>query len=67
MQAAAELERTIDTHDTLSPGPVGAPREIAGELLLKGGSAREGPGIIRGIATKLAEHDTAATLKTAAR
>jgi tetratricopeptide (TPR) repeat protein len=42
MQAAADLEKSIDTHDTLSPGPVGATaHESLGELLLKGGRARE--------------------------
>jgi tetratricopeptide (TPR) repeat protein len=42
MQAAADLEKSIDTHDTLSPGPVGATaHESLGELLLKAGSARE--------------------------
>jgi hypothetical protein len=42
MQAAADLEKSIDTHDTLSPGPVGATaHESLGELLLKTGGARE--------------------------
>ena len=42
MQAAADLEKSIDTHDTLSPGPVGATaHESLGELLLKTGKARE--------------------------
>jgi hypothetical protein len=42
MQAAADLEKSIDTHDTLSPGPVGATaHESLGELLLKAGRARE--------------------------
>jgi hypothetical protein len=42
MQAAAELEKSIDTHDTLSPGPIGATaHESHGELLLKNGQARE--------------------------
>jgi tetratricopeptide (TPR) repeat protein len=42
MQAAADLEKSIDTHDTLSPGPVGATaHESLGELLLKTGRARE--------------------------
>jgi hypothetical protein len=42
MQAAAELEKSIDTHDTLSPGPIGATaHESNGELLLKHGKARE--------------------------
>ena len=42
MQAAADLEKSIDTHDTLSPGPVGATaHELLGELLLKTGRARE--------------------------
>ena len=42
MQAAAYLEKSIDTHDTLSPGPVGATaHESLGELLLKTGKPRE--------------------------
>jgi hypothetical protein len=42
MQAAADLEKSIDTHDTLSPGPIGATaHESHGELLLKHGKARE--------------------------
>jgi uncharacterized protein HemY len=42
MQAAADLEKSIDTHDTLSPGPVGATaHESLGELLLKTGKSRE--------------------------
>ena len=42
MQAAVDLETSIDTHDTLSPGPIGATaHESHGELLLKHGKARE--------------------------
>jgi hypothetical protein len=42
MQAAVDLEKSIDTHDTLSPGPIGATaHESHGELLLKHGKARE--------------------------
>jgi tetratricopeptide (TPR) repeat protein len=42
MQAAAELESKGDTHDTLSPGPIGmAAHEALGELLLKTGKASE--------------------------
>ena len=42
MQAAADLEKSIDTHDTLSPGPVGATaHESLGELLLKTGKPHE--------------------------
>jgi hypothetical protein len=42
MQTAADLEKSIDTHDTLSPGPIGATaHESLGELLLKTGRARE--------------------------
>ena len=42
MKAAAELERKGDTHDSLSPGPVGvAAHEALGELLLKTGKASE--------------------------
>ena len=42
MQAAVQLEKSIDTHDTLSPGPIGATaHELLGELLLKTGRPRE--------------------------
>jgi hypothetical protein len=38
MQAAAELESKGDTHDTLSPGPIGTTaHEALGEVLLKVG------------------------------
>ncbi|PWT90583.1 MAG: hypothetical protein C5B56_05185 [Proteobacteria bacterium] len=41
MQTAADLEKGIDTHDTLSPGPIGATaHESLGELQLKSGNAR---------------------------
>ena len=42
MQAAAELESKGDTHDTLSPGPIGTTaHEALGELLLKNGKPAE--------------------------
>ncbi len=42
MKAAAELESKGDTHDTLSPGPIGTTaHEALGEVLLKSGKAPE--------------------------